>query len=226
MDVVCDDNTVETFKICEELKQDNIIKIIIHDGITTIPDYFGFKLPNLREVKMSDSVTMIRDHFLYGCKKLKKVSLSNNITHIGIEFLADCVSIENIELPETIEVIGRYFLHTCTSLKSLNFKSNINEIGPGFIFNCSSLQSCKIFGPIKNINNCPIYGGFRECTNLEEFILVSTEKLENIGYKNDIPEHAVIQSDCQKIDLKDLCHVKKILIKSKAIGDLTKNAIS
>lgn len=230
MDLHYSDGTVKSVNIDQKIEPTNLVKIVIHDGVKKIPDDFVDEFNDLREFIMPDSVVEIGELSLRRCSNLKNIVLSQNLKTIGRNFLQACTSLENIDIPNKIEKIGKYFLFGCSSLKSLNFSTNVKVIPNGFAANCKSLKKVKIFGPIKNIipGEKHLFGtkypSLDSCDNLEDVEIISTVKIENIGKGNHVPEHAQIFTDCPNIGLKQLEHVKKIVIRSVMVGSFTKSA--
>ncbi len=67
---------------------DDIEKIVIKSGITSIPDHAFQYLEHLKEVEMEQGVKTIGNRVFYGCEKLSKIVVPASVNQIGEEFLS------------------------------------------------------------------------------------------------------------------------------------------
>lgn len=78
--------------------QDHVTKIVIQDGITTIPN----------------------DAF-QGMTKVTSVYLSNQLKSIGNQAFWNCTALQSVTIPASVEKIGMSAFQGCTALKTLTF---------------------------------------------------------------------------------------------------------
>lgn len=97
-----------------------ITKLIIPEGVTSIPSLF-----------------------IAGCKGVTEVIMPSSLKSIGSEAFRNCTSLEKIELPEGLEKIGGYSFADCTSLSHLEIPSTVAAIESG-AFHTSAIESAVI----------------------------------------------------------------------------------
>ena len=76
--------------------KNNVNKIVINDGVTTIGDYAFSGLYNLTDVTISDSVTIIDDCAFSECSELTSITISSGVTAIGKNAFSWCYNLTSI----------------------------------------------------------------------------------------------------------------------------------
>ena len=92
--------------ICDHVSQNDLNKIIISNGITTINDYAFNGCTNLKEVNLPNSLKYIGSNAFNGCNALEKIILHNGITTIKNYAFYGCNNLKEVYLPKGIETIG------------------------------------------------------------------------------------------------------------------------
>jgi hypothetical protein len=117
--------------------KEKITGVTIADGVTFIPDYFGYYCTNLTNISLPNTVAYIGSYFGYYTKIANKLNLTN-VEAIGNSFLTN-ISVtytEDIDLPK-VYTIGPSFL---SNFYNFNGNVNLNDgckiIGSGFMQNC------------------------------------------------------------------------------------------
>ena len=80
---------------CQEIK-----KVIIERGITSIGNSAFFTCWNLMEISIPDSVTYIGSHAFASCRNLTKITLPKSITSIGEYPFDNCSDLKEITIPK------------------------------------------------------------------------------------------------------------------------------
>ncbi|MDE6730581.1 MAG: leucine-rich repeat protein [Oscillospiraceae bacterium] len=160
----------------------NIKKVIIEDGVTTIGNgAFGWD-KTLESVIISDSVTTIGDEAFTMCESLTSVAIPDSVTTIkdfafsgtpwletkinenplviinGILIDGTTCQQEEIVIPDSVTTIGNRAFGECESLSSVIISDNVTNIGNGAFWGCESLTSVTIPDNVTNIGNEAFWG--------------------------------------------------------------------
>ena len=76
--------------IGNSITQISLWSIVLHNGITTLPNNSFFACVNLEELVIPDSVTEIGDFAFWSCVNLKQIKLTQNIKSIGKNVFGYC----------------------------------------------------------------------------------------------------------------------------------------
>ena len=74
-------------------EQDQIVKVVIGNGVTNIGRYAFYNCSNLTSVTIPASVTEIGDLAFYGCAKLTSVTIPAGVTSLGYGLFMNCSSL-------------------------------------------------------------------------------------------------------------------------------------
>lgn len=122
---------------------------------------------NIKRVIIEKGVTSIGDEAFRGCRYLTKVTMNEELTLIGSYAFAGCRSLTNISIPEGVESIGVYAFHLCNSLTKITIPDGVWAIGNYAFADCSSLTDVNIPGKVTNIS----HSAFEGCSNLTSIII-------------------------------------------------------
>ncbi len=129
----------------------SIVKLVVEEGVTSIPSYAFLSNDSLTSVVLPDSLISIGDGAFWGALKLSSVSFGSGLEYIGQDAFAEC-AIEYLVIPSGVTEIQNGAFDCCTALKQVTLHGNVTSIG-----------SC----------------AFRYCHQLENIVL--PESLESIG---------------------------------------------
>jgi hypothetical protein len=117
--------------------KEKITGVTIADGVTFIPDYFGYYCTNLTNISLPNTVAYIGSYFGYYTKIANKLNLTN-VEAIGNSFLSG-ISVtytEDIDLPK-VYTIGPSFLYNFYNFNgNVNLNDGCKIIGGSFMQNC------------------------------------------------------------------------------------------
>ena len=157
--------------------KENIQKVVIQEGVTSIcPSAFKDCI-NLTSVTIPASVTNIGGNAFAGTPWLKakqKESPLVIINHILIDGTA-CTG--EITIPETVTAIGEYAFYSCKALTAVNLPENMTTICAGAFRNCDGLTSMTIPDSVASIGA----SAFAGCDNLASVKL--PKGLQRLGYQ-------------------------------------------
>ena len=124
-------------------QRDNIKKLVVENGVTTIGNNAFSDCTALKDVDLSkaSSLETIGNHAFSSCTALKSVDLSEALSLKTIDTsFPGCTGLENVVLNEGLKTIGGSAFNTCTSLKSIHIPSTVTAIG-GYCFeDCTNLS--------------------------------------------------------------------------------------
>lgn len=180
-------DTVDCYEFKEKMIQpwsaydDQIRKVVIEKGITSVGCYSFMKcknlesvqLPNslkvigsyafnecesLKEIKIPDSVERIYQSAFADCKKLKSVQLSKNLTELD-DGAFEFTGLTKIVIPDGVKSIGYSTFCFCEDLKEVTLPNSLQSIfGSAFLY-CTSLTAVTFPDSLEYIggkafNNC------------------------------------------------------------------------
>ena len=171
-------------------KKDNVKKVVIEDGVTSIGDFAFFYCSSLTSIEIPSGVTSIgKNAFQYcssltsieipesvisignntfeHCSSLTNITIPGSVTSIGMSAFSDCSSLASITIPESVTSIGNYAFYNCTGLTSITIPKSVTSIGNGMFKYCTGLTSITIPKSVTSIGS-NVFGG---CTVLTEVLL-------------------------------------------------------
>lgn len=119
--------------------KEEILKIVIEDGVTSVGTNAFPDCPNLKTVEIAGSVTSLGIQAFARCHKLEEVHLSEGLKNIEQSALG-YTAIRTIELPESLETIGCCAFGGCSNLESIRIPSNVWGLDHGVFEQCDSLK--------------------------------------------------------------------------------------
>ena len=150
--------------------REQITKVILPDGLTSIGRLAFYGCTALRAVSFPDSLRTIGDSAFYNCEKLVQVRMSSTLSKIGRQAFYGCTSLVFISLPISLELVGDKAFYLCESLVSITLPRYAEKLGTQVFAYCTSLLRVQIDAPIKTVPEWMFYG----CENLAEVALPST----------------------------------------------------
>jgi len=106
----------------------DIQKVVIHEGVTSIGDCAIYCCFNLTEVSIPSTLTTIGMMGLAGCPAMGNVNLPEGLTSIGAGAFVECQSITELVIPGTVTEIGYGAFIGCIGLSEITFQGNAPAI--------------------------------------------------------------------------------------------------
>ncbi len=173
-----------TFAPWYDLREE-IIRVILPDGLTSIGNLAFYECKNLAAVSIPSSVTRIGRYAFTYCSGMKILNLGSGIRTIEEAAFSDCYNLASLSLPNGLQTIGREAFYRCESITTVTIPSSVTKIGPlsfGYaknlvsatinanidvvpefmFYECQKLSSVKIPDSVESIGN----NSFRGCDNL------------------------------------------------------------
>lgn len=185
------------FQLCENLE-----RIYLHDGITSIGQGAFSFCPSLDHITIPKGVTVLSKDLFASCHGLREVYLHDGITAINEGVFYYCTSLtyctfpdrgENI-LPAALTEIGtNCFMNT--ALKQINMKETQIKNIPDWAFNsCENLKEIKFPDGLETIGNntfsgCPFTSITlpASLTEIQGFAFLSCDNLRFVTCKATTP---------------------------------------
>ena len=164
--VICSDEVMQNWNIFNRPPwydfRNDILKVLILDGVTKIGNAAFFDCTSLMGVTIPDSVLSIGLSAFYGCTSLTSVTIPDGVTSIGSYAFYNCASLTSVTIPDSVTNIGVSTFYGCTSLTSVTIPEGVTSIGDSTFYGCASLTNVMIPDTVLNIASSAFYG----CTSL------------------------------------------------------------
>ncbi|MBQ9078527.1 MAG: leucine-rich repeat protein [Ruminococcus sp.] len=175
----------ETFITPWSSYTENIVSVIIEDGVTTIGHTMFYDCSNLTSVTIPDSVTSIGDGAFEGCTKLNSIKIPDSVTEIGgsafkntpwlnAQIMKDPIVIVNniliegknctgnVVIPNSVTKIANNAFYECKGLTSVTIPDSVTSIGIYTFKYCHGLTSITIPDSVTSIGS----RAFEYCSGL------------------------------------------------------------
>lgn len=98
-----------------------ITKVVVEDGVKSIPDYSFVDCTNMTELVLGNSIGITWHQVCMGCTRLTTVTLPSSLTSIGAGMFKNCTSLRSVNIPSKVFSIQTQFVAGCTALESVTF---------------------------------------------------------------------------------------------------------
>lgn len=85
-------------------------------------------IDDIRRVVIAEGVTTVGDYAFYGCKNLVDVTLAGTVEQIGVFSFAFCSALTSVTLPEGVRVIAAKAFRCCPSLTAVALPESLTNI--------------------------------------------------------------------------------------------------
>lgn len=117
-----------------------IKKVIINSGVTSISEVAFEACFNLTEVELCDTITSIEEKAFFVCEDLKKITLPKQLTEISHAAFQGCKSLTSVVIPPNVTKIDDSAFAYCENMESVSIPAGVNTIGELAFRNCSALK--------------------------------------------------------------------------------------
>lgn len=155
---------------------DDIVKVDIRPGVTSIGDSAFDCCSELKSVTIPNSVTSIGKNAFFECWSLTSVTIPDSVTSIGMQAFLYCESLTSVTIPDSVTSIGEYAFSECRSLTSVTIPDSVTAIDEGAFCGCWSLTSVTIPGRVTFIAESVFEG----CGNLTSVTIL--DGVTSIGW--------------------------------------------
>ena len=173
--------------------KDDIKKLVVSKGVTTIGKYAFYRFGNLTSVslpktlKIIDDVAFSRtgltsvtvpngvktigDSAFYGCKLLASAKLPDSVTTLKAYAFGQCLVLKSVNIPKNLKVIEDRTFET-TSIESITIPNGVTSIGD-YAFSSTRLKTVTIPASVKTIGDSAFYYNRIEKVNIPKSGLTS-----------------------------------------------------
>ena len=123
-----------------EIYKNDIQKVVVEDGVTSIGEYAFCKYGSLTDVTIAETVTRIGRNAFYYCTSLKSIQLPQDLTSIPAWMLSGCKNLAEVAIPDSVTTIGAGAFNYCAGLTSLDIPAGVTSIGSDAFEACTRLQ--------------------------------------------------------------------------------------
>ena len=207
-------------------KKDNIKKVVIANGITSIGEGAFCDCSNLTDITIPGSVTSIGDFAFSWCSNLTSIEIPSSVTSIGRSAFSHTLWLTNkqnesplvivngilidgttcsgeVTIPNDVTSIGDSAFFSCTGLTSITIPKSVTSIEEFAFFSCTGLTSITIPSSVTSIGRSALFG----CDNLTEIMVPCDSTLTKDAF-GDASEKVKYRHSLVKTDAKDATYTE------------------
>ena len=143
--------------------RDDIVRVIIPEGVVKIDSGAFRSCSNLQEVVLPQSLTDLGAEAFKRCMKLPAVTIPEGVKELRAETFAFCTSLTDVRLPDEMIKINANAFDNCHALQTITLPEKLNTISAYAFRSCSKLKSIAIPELVSSIGAY----AFAECSALE-----------------------------------------------------------
>lgn len=105
----------------------DVKKVIIEDGVTTVGNSAFYSCMNLTQVTLPNSLTEIRESAFGACVNLSEIIIPEGVTKIGDSAFHSCNNLEKVTIPESVTRIQECAFGWCSTIKDVYYAGDENQ---------------------------------------------------------------------------------------------------
>ena len=215
--------------------RNDVQKLVIEDGVTTIGASAFVNMTNLTEVSVAKSVTEIYEYAFYNCDSLTEARIGKELTKIGYNVYEACNGLTTVYLEHSPEDFGTNIFMSCLSLNQVHIGPDVTSIPDGTFANCIALKEVTIPANVKSLDGFSSNSGletvyiyserieqsaFEDCKNLSQVYLMDT--VEVIGdcafYGCSALTELIVPASVKEISLRGMNELRTIRFLGDALA--------
>ena len=159
---------------------DEATAVLTISGSGAMTDYRFYDSPwtshrnEIKKIIIGEGITSIGDYAFFCCHVVESVTIPDGVVRIGNFAFDDCLELKEVVLPDSVRNIEWYAFAECTGLESINIPDGVTEIS-AYAFYETAIKSIVIPESVKRIK----WFAFLDCKNLADITLPND--LESIG---------------------------------------------
>ena len=143
MDSWSGDASDESENSCAPWNQDDVRRIVIEEGVTSIGDYAFYMCSDCEEVQLADSIAKIGDWSFAYCGDLNEIVFPKNLDSIGEATFKSCNSLTELVIPDGTTSIGYGAFRMCEYLECVTISDSVVYLGDSAFAFCGELKKVK-----------------------------------------------------------------------------------
>ncbi len=188
-------------------EKENVTKIVIEEGITSIGQYAFYSFTNVTEVSLPTSLLTIGDAAFWNCNSIEAFHIPKNVNSIHHQALANCTKIAAFSVDGSNEyfatVDGVLFNKDVTKLvyyaggcgvENYAVPETVTEICPNAFDSCGVLASITLPNGLKTIGSSAFAGCFRlesitipsGVARIEDYSFEMCSSLKSVAFSDNI----------------------------------------
>ncbi|MBR0161133.1 MAG: leucine-rich repeat protein [Oscillospiraceae bacterium] len=156
--------------------RDQIVDVIIEDGVTALGNYAFYSCKHLKSITIPESVTSIGVQAFYFCSSLTDIVIPIGVTSIGHSAFYNCSSLTDIVVPAGVTSINGSMFYGCGSINRVSLPNGITSIGSNAFQDCSSLAGIELPNSLTSLGD----SAFSGCSSLTDLTIPAG--VTSIGY--------------------------------------------
>lgn len=145
----------------------HLVKMVLNDHITVIPDHSFSTCPNLEVVVFGANVKQIGPMAFWGSKSLREAILPDSVEIIDQQAFMRCYSLVDFAIGPNVKSIGQYAFKECTSLKEFTIPDGVTELPSEVFASCTALETLNIGSGLRSFG----MGAFNSLFSLKAITL-------------------------------------------------------
>ena len=105
----------------------DVKKVIIEDGVTTVGASAFYSCMNLTQVTLPNSLTEIRESAFGACVNLPEITIPEGVTKIGDSAFYSCNNLEKVTMTESVINIAEGVFGGCSAIKDVYYAGDENQ---------------------------------------------------------------------------------------------------
>lgn len=147
--------------------RENITRVVIEDGVTSVGDYAFCGCVNVNEVVLPERMSQLGHFSFNGCSQLTSIKIPDGITYIPTALFEDCSNLREVIIPESVTKMGSSVFDGCSNLQEIVIPEGVTEIGFNTFCDCSSLQEIQIPESVTKLQ----FNIFNGCSGLKNVVV-------------------------------------------------------
>lgn len=135
----CMDDFLDGDLVCTPWEYENIKKVSVGSGVTSISMSAFSGCRDLTEVILPESVTDIGAAAFRNCLHLTAITIPSGVTVIRTSTFESCEALTDIVLPRGLMTIEYGAFNGCSALTSITLPASLTSIGYSAFYNCPQL---------------------------------------------------------------------------------------
>ncbi len=133
-------------------------------GTGDMTDFGEYGMPwydyveDIRRVEIEDGVTSIGDYAFDGCYNMTELEIPDSVTSIGQWAFFYCIGLDSLTIPDSITYLGDYAFQKCHGLTSVTIWCELQYFGEGAFSWCESLATVTVESGVAHIGDSAFWG--------------------------------------------------------------------